>query len=554
VPDTGQFLPDTALLGRVADKRITVAEFVETYFNSYAPDRPKSDSAGRVEWLQSMVNKEVLARVARGVNYQPDFAERVTMRAYQQRVLANVLYLRQVSDSVRVSDAEIADLYEKTKFEYHIQRVMCAARSTADTVYRELQAGHLRWRDAVRRYSVARDSSPDGDVGWVNLISMSADMTFGIIALKPGGITRPVGDREGWHLIKLIGTRPTAPIHESVLRRSLANKVRLRHEGERIERLNDRLRERAGLVYDEPNILWASRHFKPTRSTEDEGGVMSIHFNTRLPVFPASDTGRVVARYKDGQLSLSRFVYELGQISGVKRPSVDTPEAFKDQIDTIILEGYRAQFAREMGLDRDPVAVEQMAKRLEQMQVEHLSQDSIEARVQTTPEEARRYYEAKPAGFTTYPRTRYAVFVAPSKAGADSIVERLKAHPNVEEMVAKAPTVNGLKMAAIREEGDQDHGTYHTVLFEELKPGQSYVDGPDVKGQFAIIHLMSFDPGHLLSFAEARGYAEDAVRAQKAEEMLKRFIERHSRGVAITTHPELVGRVRMMDPASSGRD
>jgi len=233
---------------------------------------------------------------------------------------------------------------------------------------------------------------------------------------------------------------------------------------------------------------------------------------------------------------------------------VDTPEAFKDQIDTIILEAYRARLAQELGLDRDPVATAQMAKRLEQMQVEHLYQDSIEARVQTTPDEVRRYYEAKPAGFTTYPRTRYAVFVEPNKAGADSIVEQLKAHADVEQMVAKAPTVNRLKMAAIREEGDQDHGTYHTLLFEELKPGQSYVDGPDAKGQFAIIYLMSFDPGHLLSFAEARGYAEDAVRAIKAEEMLNRFIQRHSRGVSITTHPELVERVRMMDPAASGRD
>ncbi len=68
VPDTGQFLPDTAMLGIVNGRPIRVSEFVESYFNAYAPDRPATDNAGRVEWLTSIVNKEILAHVARRVN------------------------------------------------------------------------------------------------------------------------------------------------------------------------------------------------------------------------------------------------------------------------------------------------------------------------------------------------------------------------------------------------------------------------------------------------------------------------------------------------------
>src|SRR5262245_14132464 len=51
VLDTGQFLPDTAILARVDDHVIRVREFVESYFNAYAEDRPAGDSAGRVEFL-----------------------------------------------------------------------------------------------------------------------------------------------------------------------------------------------------------------------------------------------------------------------------------------------------------------------------------------------------------------------------------------------------------------------------------------------------------------------------------------------------------------------
>src|SRR5262245_36655612 len=47
-PDTGQFLPDTTLLGRVAKREIRVGGYVNSFFSSYAEFRPKPDSAGRI--------------------------------------------------------------------------------------------------------------------------------------------------------------------------------------------------------------------------------------------------------------------------------------------------------------------------------------------------------------------------------------------------------------------------------------------------------------------------------------------------------------------------
>ncbi len=121
---------------------------------------------------------------------------------------------------------------------------------------------------------------------------------------------------------------------------------------------------------------------------------------------------------------------------------------------------------------------------------------------------------------------------------------------DVEQLVERMPKSGGRKMATIREEKDQDHGTYHVLLFEELKPGRSYVDGPDKTGQYAVIHSLEFDPGHLLPYAEARGYAEEQVRGRKSEEMLNAFLKRHRRGMAITLYPERVTRVRMLDPGA----
>src|SRR5438067_9611114 len=47
VPDTGQFLPDTAVLGRVNDRVFHVRDFRDGWFGSLAEYRPRPDSSGR---------------------------------------------------------------------------------------------------------------------------------------------------------------------------------------------------------------------------------------------------------------------------------------------------------------------------------------------------------------------------------------------------------------------------------------------------------------------------------------------------------------------------
>jgi len=56
IPDTGQFLPDTAVVLRVDAKAFTALDFAWNYYNSYPADRPKPDSLGRVEFLNTLTS------------------------------------------------------------------------------------------------------------------------------------------------------------------------------------------------------------------------------------------------------------------------------------------------------------------------------------------------------------------------------------------------------------------------------------------------------------------------------------------------------------------
>jgi hypothetical protein len=114
-------LPDSAWLARVDNHVITVGEYLERWFASWPPDLPASDSAGRAEFLNSMITKEVLAGVARRVNRPMGFEDRLVLREHSQRVLSNALFQRAVIESVVITDKEIDRLYEQFRYEQHLR-------------------------------------------------------------------------------------------------------------------------------------------------------------------------------------------------------------------------------------------------------------------------------------------------------------------------------------------------------------------------------------------------------------------------------------------------
>src|SRR5437867_4260907 len=75
-----------------------------------------------------------------------------------------------------------------------------------------------------------------------------------------------------------------------------------------------------------------------------------------VPHFEPTDTGRVLARYDGGQLSLSRFTDLYQQMDVVRRPSVNRPFALRAQLDLFVLEPFMAEIALQRGLDKDPAA------------------------------------------------------------------------------------------------------------------------------------------------------------------------------------------------------
>lgn len=546
IPDTGQFLPDTAILARVEGRVIRVEDFVDRYFNSFVQYRPASDSLGRVEFLNSMINKEVLALTARAADRPLTFEDRAALRESEGQALSNLLYRRAVLDSIDFSEEMFQRVYDEYQHTLRLRHILVEDHETAQRIRAEIVAKKISWEDAVEKYSLDRDrSAPDGDIGWKVRIGMDAIVAHGVFPLQPGEISQPVEDGEGVHLMQCVERRRVeVPTLES-LRGQIRDDIRRIRGSEISRRFMTRLAETIDMTYDSTLIRQVARRFaRPAQRLE--GGVLTVDPN--LPEFTPEELSWVLARHRDGELRLDELVHKYAEIPAVARPPVNTFNAVIGQIHAITLEPLRQDHARAMGLEKDPVFLAIMDRRTEELRVQHLFQDSVLTHVSVEPDERRRYYEANSARYITFPKVRYARFHFERESLADSVNARLEAGEDAEQIIASG-IMTGHSNAEIAERYNNEPGMETTLLFEELRPGEVRRLGPDGHGHSSLYQVISLDPGQQIPFEDASAMVDETLRNQKAEAALKAFIERRKKHYRIEASPDLVTRIRLVDPA-----
>lgn len=546
VRDTGQFLPDDHVIARVGDRRITAEDFVDGYYMTYAENRPRPDSAGRLEFLNSLIVRDVLGLLALEVDKPLGFEDRHELRTYEERVLSNVLFQRLVLDSIEVTDADIERVYQQYTVQVRLQDITFDDEATAARVRRDLLAGRITWPAAVEKYSTHfRPENPEGDVGWKLRPGVGLEHGTVLFNMNVGEISPPLEDDDGFHLMRCVEKKPYAAPSLDALYAHIRSEV----QGVQIEALSrafkNKLAAELGMTYDSSLVASLSAQFAPPRSFE--GG--QLRFNEHLPHIADEDTGKVLARYEGGRLTVGDFLGSFQETSPLVRPAVNTPDAMISQIQSVALEPRRVELARAMGLQSDSMALDMMRKRIEQLRVEKLYQDSVLSRVWVSSDDRRKYYDANTALFITYPKANYVVMYTKSQPFADSLAARIRGGEAAEDVLA-AEQARGRVTGQVGERSHVEPGALRRLLFEEMREGETRVVGPDEGGNYAVYYYTSHDPGRQLSFSESQGMIDRNLQNVMAERLLQELVERHKNRYGVETHPELVMRIRLVDPFS----
>ena len=548
VPDTGQFLPDTVWLARVNTRVTTVADFIREYFASYPEYRPNQDSLGRVAFLTTMINHDVMGLTARAIDRPFDFEDRITLREYEQRTLSDAFYTTFVLDSVHVTDEQVEAAVQQMGLEGHFRHILFDERPTAERVRKDLVAGKIKWHDAVAKYSrSAHDPGPDGDMGWAVRNKMQLALALPLFGTTVGGYSQVFLTEQGYEIAQLVETRMPSRISLESMRRPMRKNLFDYYCSLRADSIQAMLRDRIGMVFDTANVVAISSRFKRATKVSRAGYTTNIEVSGEVPDFSDADTSLALATWKNGgRYSVGEFLAWYTHLNVLVRPNVDFPDGLMGQINGTVLEPYRAELAKELGLDRDPYVVKTIAGKAEQMMVERMYGDSVSSKIWVSREERQAYYEKHKLDFVTYAQLDYAAIIRHTKPSADSLLQALQGGADPRAILA-ADSVRGEKTGTMQHRREDDHGKYHKILFEELRPGKGTILGPDEEGIYAILFLTKYDPGTQLSFADAQGMIDESMQNLKSEERLKGMLERFRKRYDIAWRPELVMQVRLVE-------
>jgi len=541
---TATMLPDSATLARVNDRAITVRDFCNAYYASPHDVRPNADSLGRVEYLNTLITKEVLGLTALAVNRPLDFGDRNEVREFRDQALANVLYQRLVEDSVRVTEQDIRDAHKQFGYDVRVRALVFGDRVTAERVRRDLISGKTNWDKAAKDVAIRAEPAV-----WLQRKDIPTAQALVLFAPRPGNYSDVVVAGDGCRLYQVLERRTVDIPAYSGLRRYLWIQLRDATAFPYVERLNARLRRRMHVRYDTTNIVHAASKMGDTRGVKPGPEGARVEITAPMPELTPKERESVLVRWDDGELTLDQLLTAYMGRSPFFRNGINTFETMRIQIDTMIFGSAMSRLAEELGFENDSLTRVVMAKKREEIAVMHLYQDSVMSKVSVTPETMKAFYDAHRPEFKSFARAVWAGIPRPSQPEAMEVLKRLRAGTD-PATILREDSLAGRPVGSIRDQSENDGVPYTEAIFEELKPGESTLIGPHSDGSYAVVKLISRTPRQQLSFDDVRSLVATSVQNTQSEQILHEFVARHAGDFKIVARPELVMSFNLRDISS----
>lgn len=235
---------DNDVVARVGARDVTVGEVRSFVTALPAGDQAAiaRDPAALAQLVRAyLVNEVVLsAALARKWEQRPEVAARLD-RARREAIIDSYLESASQPPASFPSDTEVQALYDanKTAFitprQFQIAQIFVAtppggedkAKARLDEILARLAKPGADFKAAARIDAAAKEAGDRADeLGWVSEAQLKPDIREQVIGLAKGASSAPLKLEDGWHVLKLIDTRPAGVRPMAEVRDQLAQRLR----------------------------------------------------------------------------------------------------------------------------------------------------------------------------------------------------------------------------------------------------------------------------------------------------------------------------------------
>lgn len=428
----GHDQPAENVAARVASEEITVDEL-----RRFAADTPallRSEKAGAAavkDYLQTMIDMELMIVEARAQGLEKDEAFVKEWNEECQKRLVEEYLQRKVLTAITISEDEVQERFNESKWSrlLKLAHIVVQTEDEAQQILLQLEQGKSFAELAVRS-SLDSATAVNGGlleqefVGREDLrdLSMSMAVAQDLFEVPVGGYGGPfaLGDRH--QIFKVVEEAP-APLRYTKVFGEWLFRTKV---DEYQQQLVAKLIPEYNATIDQESVQFLI----------EEGSRSS----TAIWQIGPEGKARVLGRYDGGQFTVEDLVNTYWQARFTYRLEYDS-EGITDFINTYLLSIRLFELeAKKAGIDRDQTVAVWLREKQNGMLLELLKKREVQARIDTTDEAARIYFDNNLHKFMEPKTTVIREILVSTREQADSLLRAIQQGADMEKLSVEHTT------------------------------------------------------------------------------------------------------------------
>lgn len=196
-------------LARVKDKIITRKEFVSRYELAPILERTVASqtSSNKMRFLISMIAEKLLVQEATERGLLTDSLYQFSVNNIERSFVRDELYRREVSNKIRISEAEIAEAIRTSQVDYKVYFLFASTKEGADFLALQFRQGKQLESMRISSDTTKEFEGPDSAIARWGEVNERMEKV--IYAMKLGQTSEPIPLDDGYYIVKLMGKSVT---------------------------------------------------------------------------------------------------------------------------------------------------------------------------------------------------------------------------------------------------------------------------------------------------------------------------------------------------------
>jgi parvulin-like peptidyl-prolyl isomerase len=533
-------------LAEVKDRTITIHDYEDAYARVKPEFLPKKEGdEGKKEFLDTMINRDVMAVKADELGYDKDPSIAQGMEAFR-RMTTQVAFLRKSVGDIKVSDADVKHHYDLEGTSVNFKRILCDRKEQADEAYQALKNGE-EFTAVLTRYSVSEDAKDGGTVISAPFGAMLTELDEAVFKLPVGGYTEPIFSMQGWTIIQVVKMdrvgKPRGEYED--VKEKIRNDMKNEREALAVNAYTEELREKYGVTWNYDSMEIIFKALPPDRPVDQA----SSRDQEVYPIlyFEAGDLDKPVVSYPGRTITIKDFSDLYDRASFYNRPRRELRlGGIRGFLTINIMNDISTDAVAKSGIENDPEVKKLLGLKRDELMVSLMYEDLVNKKAVVTFDRIQAYYNDNVASLRGPEKRNFGVVVSSDQETA------LKAQ---EEMLAGKPMAAVAATYSSDPNVKENRGQTGLVMRGQLPDIDDVGFGMKSVGEVStpfqvsngwmVVKLLEISPERTFTLEESQDRIEAALREQDNDKRLKELLAKWRDEFKVVVHDDNVKKIKL---------